>query len=157
MNKSATFSRCRKYRYTLWRDWGGLFADGYVMFIGLNPSTADEIEDDPTIRRCIGFAKNWGYAGICMTNLFSFRATLPSDMKSQSDPVGPENDRYLKDISKQAKLIIAAWGVNGNYLKRDQQVIKMINGLFHLGLTKDGFPRHPLYLKKDVEPIAWQV
>ena len=81
-NKTATFSECRKYRYTLWRRWDGLFASGYAMFIGLNPSTADETNDDPTIRRCIGYARDWGYGGLCMTNLFAFRATLPKNMKA---------------------------------------------------------------------------
>ena len=130
---------------------------GYAMFIGLNPSTADEIEDDPTIRRCIGYAKDWGYSGLCMTNLFAFRATLPTVMKSQADPIGPDNDRYLLDMAKYAGVIVAAWGVNGNHLGRDKRVFEMINNLHHLGFTKEGYPRHPLYLKKDLRPVLWQV
>ena len=156
MEKSATFSPCRKYRYTLWRNWGGLFTSGYAMFIGLNPSTADETLDDPTVRRCINYSKNWGYAGLCMTNLFAFRATSPKEMKAQVDPVGPDNDQYLLDMAECAGIIIAAWGINGCHNGRDKEVVRMIGNLHHLGLSKDGHPRHPLYLKNDLKPVLWQ-
>ena len=156
MEKSAIFSPCRKYRYTLWRHWGGMFVSGYAMFIGLNPSTADEKVDDPTIRRCIRYAKDWGYAGLCMTNLFAFRATLPEVMKAQVDPIGPDNDMYLLDMASDAEVIIAAWGVNGYYNGRDKEVIGLIKNLHHLGLSNNGYPRHPLYLKKDLKPVLWQ-
>jgi hypothetical protein len=155
MEKSATFSQCRKYRYTLWRKWGGLFASGYAMFIGLNPSTADETQDDPTVRRCIGYAKDWGCAGLCMTNLFAFRATFPNDMKIAKDPVGPNNDYVLIDMSKYAGIIIAAWGIHGTYLGRDKDVQGMIPNLSYLKLTKKGFPGHPLYLPKQLTPKPW--
>jgi hypothetical protein len=78
------------------------------MFVGLNPSTADEGGDDPTIRRCVGFARDWGYSGLCMTNLFAFRATQPKDMLAQADPVGPNNDETLTRLAKEAKVIVAA-------------------------------------------------
>jgi hypothetical protein len=156
MKKSATFSRCRKYRYTLWRQWGGLFASGYAMFIGLNPSTANETVDDPTVRRCIGYARDWGYAGLCMTNLFAFRATLPEDMKAAEDPVGPDNDSVLVDVAKhQADVVVAAWGVDGAHMDRDGKVKAMIPRLHYLRLTKDGFPGHPLYLPKELNPVPW--
>jgi hypothetical protein len=153
MEKSATLSNDRKYRYTLWRSWE--YEKGYIIFIGLNPSTADETEDDPTIRRCIGFTKAWGYGSLCMINLFAFRATNPVDMLTESDPVGPENDTYLFDVCKQSRLIIAAWGTNGGYLRRDKEVIQLIPNLYYLRLTKQGFPSHPLYLPKDLKPIKW--
>ena len=88
VESSATFSHCRKYRYTLWRNWAGLMptGKGYAMFVGLNPSTADETNDDPTIRRCIAFAKAWGYDALCMTNIFAFRATNPMVMLAQPAP-----------------------------------------------------------------------
>lgn len=153
MKKTALFSNDRKYRYTLWRTWE--YGKDYVVFIGLNPSTADETEDDPTIRRCIGYAKSWGYGSLCMINLFAFRATNPIDMQIQADPIGPLNNIYLFDVSKQARIIIAAWGTNGAFLRRDEEVISLIPNLHYLRLTKNGFPAHPLYLPKDLEPIKW--
>ena len=153
IKKTALFSDNRKYRYTLWRTWE--YEKGYIVFIGLNPSTADETEGDPTIRRCIGYAKSWGYGSLCMVNLFAFRATNPIDMQIQTDPIGPLNDIYLFDVSKQARIIIAAWGTNGAFLRRDKKVISLIPNLHYLRLTKNGFPAHPLYLPKVLEPIKW--
>ena len=157
MEKIIAFSSCRKYRYTLWRHWHNLFSQdtAYVMFIGLNPSTADEIKDDNTIRRCIGYAKDWGYAGLCMTNLFAFRTREPKVMKANVNPVGPDNDKYLIEIAKYASVIIAAWGIDGAYLGRDQEVIKLIPNLHYLKLTKNGFPGHPLFLPKNLKPKKW--
>ena len=156
--QSAVFSPCRRYRYALWRDleplgWQSPF---YVMFIGLNPSTADEVQDDPTIRRCKAFAKSWGYANMCMTNLFAFRATLPQDMKAAADPVGDKNDDTLLDLSRNAAVIVAAWGVDGAYRGRGEFVRRMLPGLHYLALTKDGHPGHPLYLKKSLTPQRWE-
>lgn len=125
------------------------------MFIGLNPSTADEKNDDPTIRRCIGFAQNWGFDALCMTNLFAFRATNPGDMLSQADPIGEDNNKTLCDLAKDASLIVAAWGTNGSYLGRDAYVKGMIPGLHCLQLTKEGHPGHPLYLPRTVKPIPF--
>ena len=90
MKTDAKLSECRKYRYALWRTWDE--TKPHVMIIGLNPSTADETKDDPTITRCINFAKSWGYGGVCMANLFAYRATEPTVMKGSTDPVGTEND-----------------------------------------------------------------
>ena len=152
MNTRQTiFSPCRQYRYTLWRAWD-MFSPRYVMFIGLNPSTADEVQDDPTIRRCIGYAKEWGYGAFCMTNIFAFRATDPRVMKTQADPVGPENDKWLTECAKGAGLIVAAWGAHGGHRARDKEVIKLVNNIMCLGTTKDGYPRHPLYLPKTAKP-----
>ena len=125
------------------------------MFIGLNPSTADEINDDPTIRRCIRYAQNWGYAELCMTNLFAFRATLPDDMKATEDPIGPDNDRILITMAKYADVVIAAWGIHGKHLRRDDKIRRLIPHLNYLRLTKEGFPGHPLYLVKGLKPILW--
>jgi hypothetical protein len=150
--QSAEFSPCRRYRYSLWRRWD----DGpYVMFVGLNPSTADETQDDPTIRRCIGFARDWGYGGLCMANLFAFRATDPADMKAAADPVGPENDASLERLACEAGLVVAAWGVHGTHLDRARQVAaaRVLGDFTVLGLTADGHPRHPLYLKKTCRPL----
>lgn len=122
------------------------------MFIGLNPSTADEANDDPTIRRCMGFAKAWGFSAICMTNLFAFRATKPQVMKQVHDPVGKDNDGHLRKLSENASLVVAAWGARGAHLGRDRAVCSMIGAMVCLGVTKDGHPRHPLYVRADIEP-----
>jgi len=143
----TTFSPCRCYRYTLWRQWGA--TENYAMFIGLNPSTADEVQDDPTIRRCIDFSKQWGFDGLCMTNLFAFRATDPKEMKRCLKPVGDDNDRWLVECSKGAGVVVAAWGNHGRFLGRDEEVIQIVDRLQCFGLTGEGCPKHPLYLRKD--------
>ena len=155
MGSSALLSPDRKYRYLLYRGWGELSATNYAMFIGLNPSTADETEDDPTIRRCTAFAKSWGFSGLCMTNLFAFRATYPKDMMRAADPIGPHNDMHLKLAAQGAGVVVAAWGALGEYKGRDLQVKSFIGNLRYLRLTKDGHPGHPLYLPKDLRPIKF--
>ncbi len=153
MDKGAQFSDCRRYRYALWRTWQE--GESHVMFIGLNPSTADETKDDPTIRRCIGYAKAWGFGGIHMLNLFAFRATNPKDLKKANDPVGKENDSYLKMYLEPGGLNIACWGTHGSFLNRGEEVIELLNrgNLSCFDLTKNGQPKHPLYLKQDIKPI----
>lgn len=152
---SARFSECRRYRYELWRKWDN--SKPYAMFIGLNPSTADEAIDDPTIRRCIAFSKSWGFGSLCMTNLFAFRATDPEVMKSESFPIGGhENDLALRSLADGAGVVVAAWGVHGTHLDRAAAVMKMLPKLHCLGLSKDGHPRHPLYMRSDCKPIPFQ-
>jgi hypothetical protein len=128
---------------------------GYAMFIGLNPSTANETEDDPTIRRCISFAKSWGYDGLCMTNLFAFRATLPAVMLAEPDPVGQDNDQHLLAMAAKAGVVIAAWGTPGVHMGRADAVKAMVPNLHYLRLTKAGHPGHPLYLPGDLVPKLW--
>lgn len=150
--RETIFSPDRVYRYTLWREWG----DGpYAMFIGLNPSTADETKDDPTIRRCIGFAKDWGYGSLCMTNLFAFRATDPKVMMAADDPVGADNDTHLSQCAATAGVVVAAWGSHGTHSGRHRAVKTMLPNLHYLRLTQDGHPGHPLYLPKTLVPIKW--
>lgn len=159
MDRKTILSSDRQYRYTLWRmNPSSLFEMNlgnwtpYVNFILLNPSTADETNDDPTIRRCIGFAKDWGYGAVCITNLFAFRATDPKVMKAAGDPVGPENDKWLVECAKDAALTVAGWGTHGGFLGRAEQVTKIVPGIVCLGTTKDGHPKHPLYLSKTTNP-----
>lgn len=164
ISRETIFSPCRKYRYTLWRAWADdLFRNrtqaGFVMFIGLNPSTADETLDDPTIRRCMDFTKRWGYLTLCMTNLFAWRATDHKMMKSAPFPVGETyyNDLYLFEMAAAASLIICAWGLDGKHLGRAEFVqarLMAVAGekLHHLGLNDDGTPKHPLYLKATTLP-----
>ena len=160
MKRETIFSRepQKAYRYTLWRAWQqtGQKQNHFVMFIGLNPSTADQESDDLTVRRCVGFAKNWGYGALCITNLFAFRATSPKVMKQQNNPVGKHNLRHLIECGTQADLTVAAWGAAGVHRKQNTFVLEKLSekgiNLFHLGLTKHGHPRHPLYLKADAKP-----
>ena len=147
--KNATFSSCRKYRYSLSRIWDK--EKKYVLFIGLNPSTADEEADDPTIRRCVNYAKNWGYGGFMMVNLFAYRTTLPSNLIKVKYPVGTENDKYIVKLSKKADITVAAWGNNGNLYSRDKQVLNLVSRLMCLKINKSGQPAHPLYLKKGLK------
>ena len=151
MKKSANFSRCRTYRYALWRSWDE--HKPYAMMIGLNPSTADEVEDDPTLIRCINFAKSWGYGGVCMTNLFAYRATDPNDMKAAADPVGASNNRWLTRLAKEAGIVVAAWGNDGSYLNRASQIKNKIPNLYCLKMNKSGEPAHPLYLRAELKPV----
>ena len=149
INKTASFSSCRKYRYSLSRIWDK--QKKFVLFIGLNPSTADEEVDDPTIRRCSGYAQKWGYGGLIMVNLFAYRTTLPSNLKKVKYPVGRDNDKYIVKLSKKADITVAAWGNNGILYRRDKQVLSLVPNLMCLKVNKSGQPAHPLYLKKDLK------
>lgn len=153
MKTDAKLSECRKYRYALWRTWDE--SKPYAMFVGLNPSTADEREDDPTIRRCIGFATEWGYGGLCMANLFAYRATDPNKMFAAQDPIGPENDVWLEMLAKNAGIIVAAWGNHGAYLSRSKIVSALIPSLQCLKINKSGEPAHPLYQPKTAKPVSF--
>ena len=152
--RQTVFSVSRHFRYTLWREWDVLNRD-YAMFIGLNPSTADETLDDPTIRRCSGFAKSWGYGALCMTNLFAFRATNPRTMMGHTKPVGEENDKWIVRCAREAGIVVAAWGTRGQFMARDKEVGGLLDELHCLGKTKDGSPRHPLYVRGDMQPQLW--
>jgi len=151
--KNATFSSCRTYRYSLSRIWDK--KKKYVLFIGLNPSTANEEVDDPTIRRCVNYAKEWGYGGFMMVNLFAYRTTLPSNLKKVKYPVGSKNDKYIVILSKKADITVAAWGNNGNLYSRDKQVLNLVSSLMCLKINKSGQPTHPFYLKKDLKLINY--
>ncbi len=151
----AIFSDDRQYRYVLWRIWDR--TKPMVNFIGLNPSTADETKDDPTMRRCSGFAKSWGYGGFYMTNIFGYKATKPEDLKKATDPIGKDNDKWLLEIESRVEQVIFAWGVHGTFLKRDEQVKKLITKGHFIELSKDGHPKHPLYLKGDLTPKKFSI
>lgn len=159
MKTSVIIDSTGKYRYSLVREWDqGL---PRVLFVMLNPSTADAEKDDPTIRRCIGLAKNWGYGAIEVVNLFALRATSPKELRKVNVPEGIENDKYISEAVSRAKMVIAAWGVNGTYLSRNADVEVLIGydcstDLYTLELTKGGHPRHPLYVRGDVQPVLYQ-
>ena len=151
---SATFSKDRRYRYLLQRCVGA--SQSRVLFIMLNPSSADEERNDPTIRRCIGFARDWGFGLLEVVNLFALMSTDPKGLLETEDPVGPDNEATIQAALQRADRVILAWGNHGSHHKeRAAHVTKMaldVSTPHHLGLTKLGFPRHPLLLPRDTAP-----
>ncbi|HCN78539.1 MAG TPA: hypothetical protein DIT13_15260 [Verrucomicrobiales bacterium] len=148
----AVFSSCRRYRYEWHYRWG----EGPVcMFIGLNPSTADDFQMDPTVRRCVDYVQRWGFGALCMTNLFAWRDTDPEAMKQQPQPIGPKNDATLKRLAAKADLVIAAWGCHGSHLQRGDAVRQMLPNIHALKVNQDCSPAHPLYLSKKLQPISF--
>lgn len=150
VHADASLSECGTYRYALWRTWG---PGRTVMWIMLNPSTADAHQDDPTVRRCQSFSREWGYDGIVVANLFALRATEPKALYKHKEPVGPDNDRVLRNLAGASDLVVAAWGTHGFYRGREASVRTMLRHqgtvVVCLGRTKSGSPRHPLYVKGD--------
>ena len=144
MQRTARFSPCSTFRYSLSRVWDNSLPQ--VLFVGLNPSTADDQVDDPTVRRCVGFARDWGYGGVVLVNLFAFRTTQPANLLKADDPIGPENDHWISAELNLAERVVAAWGNHGHLLDRDKQVLDLLEQPYCLGTTKTGCPRHPLYL-----------
>ena len=176
----ATISACGAYRYSLWREWRGtpnarwkmwFHDDGSPVldgagaqlgepetatFIMLNPSTADGKSDDPTIRRCVAFARSWGYDRMVAVNLFAFRATSPRDLlrlTHHDNPVGINNSHYVTLAAEQDGVVVCAWGAHGSHLGQDETILGWLqpHSTFCLGRTKDGHPRHPLYVASNAE------
>jgi len=155
MMMGAEFSACGQFRYWLWRAWEWKGFANQVMFVGLNPSTADATIDDPTIRRCIRFAKDWGYSGMMMLNAYAYRATDPKQLKRANFPVGSDNDEELSYRAKQAGLVVACWGVNCPP-QRALDVAHTIGKPLHcVDVSKHGAPMHPLYLPAELKPKPW--
>ena len=155
MKKDAILSDCKKYRYSLSRIWDE--SKPLIGFIGLNPSTADHIDDDRTISRCIDFAKFWGAGGFYMMNLFAYRATDPSNMMEAEEPIGTENNNHLLNLSNQVNKIVVCWGNGGIYKNRSQQVLDLLKGknLYCFLINKSGQPKHPLYSKSSSQLIPY--
>lgn len=154
----ATYSPCGHYRYLLWRDWGA--GGRRVGFVMLNPSTATEVQNDPTVERCERRARALGFDGFGVANIFAFRATDPKVMRAAPDPVGPANDAAITELAGSVDLIVCAWGAHGAHLGRGAAVERLLRGtgraLHHLGLTRDGAPRHPLYIAYAEPPRPWE-
>lgn len=153
----AVYSRCERYRYLLTREWD---ADGRrALFIMLNPSTATEVQNDPTVERCERRARTLGFGAFRVTNIFAWRDTDPKKMRAAADPVGPDNDAAIVESCDWADQIICAWGAHGAHLDRGPAVERLLRAtgkpLFHLGLTQAGHPRHPLYIGYDRQPEPW--
>lgn len=161
MIKSAIMSECARYRYELRREWDASLPP--MLFIMLNPSTADADKDDPTIRRCINRAQEEGFGSLIVVNLFGLRSPDPKSLTRTHDPVGPENDQHiaraLSECQFRGGLTVAAWGAGG-IGDRSERVINMgvraAGDLFCLGLTKSGQPRHPLYIAKAQALVKWR-
>jgi hypothetical protein len=155
MKYGATIDPTGKYRYSLWRLWDDLLPK--VLFIMLNPSTADGTVDDPTIRRCIRFAQDWGFGSLEVVNLFAYRATYPMDLKTCSDPVGPDNDIHIRRAAIQANHIVCAWGTMGDLFKRNERVADILFSFrtYCFEITKNGQPKHPLYIAANKELMLY--
>lgn len=152
----AVYDRTEMYRYYLKRTWD----DGLplVAFVGLNPSTATEQQDDPTVRRCQTYARDWGYGGFLMLNAFALRSTDPRGLRDVRDPVGPENDVFLLMGVKEAAKTVVCWGNHGAVNQRHLQMRKLLQ-VFNVECfvrTATGFPNHPLYLKKTLRPVPYE-
>ncbi len=151
----AVFSADQQHRYRRWRGWGD--PEQRILFVMLNPSTADELQLDPTVRRCVRFAQRWGYGALAVGNIFSLRSTDPAALYG----VVHDHQRHnwhLRRMAELAQLVIAAWGVHGAHQNRGAEVARILGRarpLRCVGITKGGHPRHPLYLPGDSTPVPF--
>lgn len=155
-NRKASFSRCKTYRYWLSRQFSK--GSGHCVFIGLNPSIADVNNDDPTIRRCMGFASDWGYQKLTVVNLFAFRTPSPEELKRALSPEGTRNRGALREACQDADCIVAAWGVHGTFLAQSSRLSRIWTNhrLQCFGVTKNGQPIHPLYQPRNANLHAYK-
>ena len=147
----------KRYRYSLWRRWDS--SKPRILFICLNPRTEVANFNGPTIKRCLGFAERWGFGSLEMVNLFAFRADRHYSLVVAQDPVGQENDKYIKKAVDNADTVIVAWGTKGTLHKRNEQVLQLISDrkkIYCLEKTKEGHPKHPLYVKSGIETVVFQ-
>jgi hypothetical protein len=152
----AIFSLCERYRYTLWRRWDT--SRPTINFCMLNPSTATATVSDPTVTRTLQYSRRWGYGQTIVTNMYAYRSTDPAALRTLADPIGPDNDRYILESARAAQMAILACGVHVDVVSgRFQQVLDVLHGIevWCLGVTKDGYPKHPLYLSRDLQPVRF--
>lgn len=154
---TAVYSDCEHYRYSLTRVWEP--AGRKVFFVMLNPSTATEVQNDPTVERCERRARTLGFGAFQVANIFAWRDTDPRKMRAAADPIGPGNDAAISEGCDWADQIICAWGTHGEHRGRGPQVEALMRAtglsLSHLGLSKAGHPKHPLYIAYVVQPEPW--
>ena len=154
----AAFSRCRRWRYLLWRRWDE--AKPVANFLMLNPSTADEVQLDPSCTRARNYAARWGFGGLLITNIFAWRATDPEEMKAVRDPVGRGNDAAILRAAREAAIVVCAWGNHGAHRERGSNVLQFLKKnsvqVSYLRINKTtGHPAHPLYLPGTLKPLRW--
>jgi len=156
IERDAHFSECRTWRYTLDRSWN--YWKPFLLWILLNPATANAEVDDPTNRRGIRYAQEWGYGSLTFCNLFAFRTAYPSELKKASDPIGPDNDGMIMINARRADKIMIGWGNHGDYMNRSDEVLDMLEDykLYCLTQNKSGQPKHPLYCKADMKPVLFE-
>lgn len=150
----AHFSTDEKYRYLLGRRISD--SSGRLLFIMLNPSTADEFKNDPTITRCINFVERWKFGILEVANLFAFRTSYVAELRRADEPIGPDNDEWIRTALDRADRVVLAWGNHGAYKGRSRRIKRMALDRaqpYHLGLNKTGEPKHPLYLPSSTVPI----
>jgi len=156
-NSIAIYSDCERYRYALTRVWK--FEASRLVFVMLNPSTATEVQNDPTVERCERRARTLGFGSLQVTNIFAWRDTDPKKMRTAKDPIGPDNDKTIMEACSWGDQIIAAWGTHGAHLRRGVQVKQILRSsdkpVFHLGISKGGHPKHPLYIAYSQKPEIW--
>ena len=156
-NSIAIYSDCERYRYALTRVWK--FEASRLVFVMLNPSTATEVQNDPTVERCERRARTLGFGSLQVTNIFAWRDTDPKKMRTAKDPIGPDNDKTIMEACSWGDQIIAAWGTHGAHLGRGVQVKQILHSsdkpVFHLGISKGGHPKHPLYIAYSQKPEIW--
>jgi len=154
---TAVYSDCERYRYLLTRVWEP--AGRKALFIMLNPSTATEVQNDPTVERCERRARTLGFGGFRVTNIFAWRDTDPKKMRAAAEPIGAENDAMIAQSCDWGDQIITAWGAHGEHLQRGVAMEALLRDMelpvFHLGLTKAGHPKHPLYIAYTQQPELW--
>lgn len=156
--RETVFSPCRKYRCRLRQIWEPTLPS--LCFLMLNPSTADETRNDPTVERCERRARATAECGgVEIINIFSYRATMPEDMKAQADPTGPDNDAHILEAARNAHMVICAWGRHGQHLDRGRNVLEMLHRecikTYCLKINSDGYPAHPLYIGYNVKPTPY--
>lgn len=151
MQKASQLSSCRTYRYALDRIWDPHLPA--LLWVLYNPSTADETEDDPTLRRCIHFSQAWGYGGLRIVNLYSLRSPHPATLKDHPAPNGPDHDTHVQKALSTYKDVICAWGLQGGPIS--SHFSPGTHRIFHLGLNRDGSPKHPLYLPSTTSLLEW--
>ena len=161
--RGAEFSPCQRFRYRLWRYWAQPLGESMVMFLMLNPSTATATDDDPTVRRCIGYAKDWGYGGLYVGNLFPFRSPSPAELKRANDRTGDTGKAAvaLYEMAQQSEKVVLGWGAHAEqYPWQVERVLDQLPAATYLYCLKQlegsGQPAHPLYLSKDLQPMPFQ-
>lgn len=154
---TAVYSDCETYRYSLTREWDP--SGERLVYVMLNPSKATEVDNDPTVERCERRARALGFGAFRVVNIFAIRETDPRRMRQASDPVGPDNDQILTAAVRWSHQVIAAWGTHGAHQQRGASVMAILQQLgaptYHLGLSKHGHPKHPLYIPYTQSPTLW--